>query len=120
MARKPVTPKLSELENLTSAQLDTLVAKIEELRDERSKLAEIAQKARKFVEDQGVSWEKVVELASKEHGDSQQPPRAKATKAKYQNPLNTNQVWSGRGKKPAWFVEMLDKGYNPDDLLLKD
>jgi DNA-binding protein H-NS len=30
--------------------------------------------------------------------------------AKYRNPDNVEQTWSGRGKKPRWLVEALDAG----------
>ena len=38
--------------------------------------------------------------------------------AKYRNDV-TGQTWSGRGKKPAWIVAILDNGGNIDDYLIK-
>lgn len=41
--------------------------------------------------------------------------RAPAT-AKYANPANNSDTWSGRGRKPRWFIEALASGKQPDDL----
>jgi DNA-binding protein H-NS len=35
---------------------------------------------------------------------------------KYRNPLAPSQTWSGRGKRPRWFVAALETGHRPDDL----
>jgi DNA-binding protein H-NS len=38
---------------------------------------------------------------------------------KYQNPSNTTQTWSGRGKRPLWFVEALKgRGVTEESLLI--
>lgn len=36
--------------------------------------------------------------------------------AKYANPANRADTWSGRGRKPRWFSEALAKGKKPEDL----
>jgi DNA-binding protein H-NS len=42
-----------------------------------------------------------------------------AVAPKYQNPLNQAQTWSGRGKRPFWFVEALKRrGVTADSLLI--
>jgi len=42
-------------------------------------------------------------------------PKAKA-KAKYRNPANPEQTWSGRGRKPLWINEALSSGADITDL----
>jgi DNA-binding protein H-NS len=38
---------------------------------------------------------------------------------KYQNPSNTTQTWSGRGKRPLWFVDALKgRGVTAESLLI--
>ena len=37
---------------------------------------------------------------------------------KFANPANATDTWSGRGRKPRWFIEALAKGKKPDDLAL--
>lgn len=36
--------------------------------------------------------------------------------AKYAHPDNSSLTWSGRGRKPQWFVEALAAGKTPEDL----
>ncbi|MFN3991383.1 MAG: H-NS family nucleoid-associated regulatory protein [Tabrizicola flagellatus] len=38
--------------------------------------------------------------------------------AKYANPANPADTWSGRGRKPRWFSEALAKGKKPEDLAI--
>lgn len=37
---------------------------------------------------------------------------------KYANPADPSDTWSGRGRKPNWFIAALDKGKTSDDLLI--
>jgi DNA-binding protein H-NS len=43
------------------------------------------------------------------------PTRAPAA-AKYRHPENATLTWSGRGRKPLWFVAALEAGKSPEDL----
>ncbi len=36
--------------------------------------------------------------------------------AKYANPANKSETWSGRGRKPRWFAAALKAGKNPSDM----
>jgi DNA-binding protein H-NS len=38
--------------------------------------------------------------------------------AKYRNPGNEEQTWSGRGKRPRWFNEALKAGTKETDMLV--
>lgn len=42
-------------------------------------------------------------------GDQKKTSKPKAA-AKYRNPENTSQTWSGRGRKPLWLVTALEAG----------
>lgn len=37
---------------------------------------------------------------------------------KFRHPEHPEQTWSGRGRRPAWFVEALENGASQDDLLI--
>lgn len=39
--------------------------------------------------------------------------------AKYANPADPTQTWTGRGRKPKWFLAHIRAGRDPEDLLLK-
>jgi DNA-binding protein H-NS len=36
--------------------------------------------------------------------------------AKYRHPENATLTWSGRGRKPLWFVAALEAGKSPEDM----
>ena len=37
-------------------------------------------------------------------------------KAKYKNPDDKTQTWSGRGRQPAWFKAAIESGKSPEEL----
>lgn len=39
-----------------------------------------------------------------------------ASTAKFANPANPEDTWSGRGRKPRWYIEALEAGKAPEDL----
>ncbi len=41
-----------------------------------------------------------------------------ASVAKYANPANHADTWSGRGRKPGWFIKAMAAGRKPEDLAL--
>ena len=41
--------------------------------------------------------------------------RGKSTVAKFVNPDNRNETWTGRGRKPNWLVAKLNKGAKLED-----
>jgi DNA-binding protein H-NS len=43
----------------------------------------------------------------------------KKVEAKYQNPKDTSQIWTGRGRQPRWMAEAIASGEMPDDFLIK-
>ncbi len=38
--------------------------------------------------------------------------------AKYANPADASETWSGRGRKPRWFVAALASGKKPDHMAI--
>jgi DNA-binding protein H-NS len=67
--------------------------------------AEIKQKIASMVEHAGFS---VGELFGARG-------RGKSVAAKYMNPDNRSETWTGRGRKPNWLVAKLGKGAKMDD-----
>ncbi|ARU00190.1 H-NS family nucleoid-associated regulatory protein [Yoonia vestfoldensis] len=41
-----------------------------------------------------------------------------AAAPKYQHPENPTLTWSGRGRKPLWYIEALASGKTPEDLAI--
>jgi DNA-binding protein H-NS len=65
-----------------------------------------------------------LEAKAREHGFSlAELVDAKGSKrgpvaAKYRNPENPDQTWSGRGRQPAWYKNALENGTDPDTLAI--
>jgi len=93
---------LKELKDL-QGQVAKAIASFED-RKKRQALAELEEKAREM----GFS---LAELT----GTTAARKRAPAS-AKYANPANKSETWSGRGRKPRWFADALKAGKKPEDL----
>ena len=95
---------LKELKELQS-QVTRAIASFED-RKKKLALAELEEKAREM----GFSLAELTGTAV---------PRKRApASAKYANPSNTSETWSGRGRKPRWFDAALKSGKRPDDMAL--
>lgn len=93
---------LKELKDLQSRVAKT-IANYEESRKQKA-LSELEEKAREL----GFSLAELTGVA---------PSRKKsASVAKYANPANPADTWSGRGRKPRWFSEALAAGQSAKSL----
>lgn len=105
----PVDINLNELSLKELRDLQTQVARaIAGFEDRKRKqaLAELEEKAREM----GFS---LAELT----GAPTVRKRAPAA-AKYANPDNRSDTWSGRGRKPRWFDAALRAGKKPEDMMI--
>ena len=75
---------------------------------EDRKKAEARAKAEALARELGYS---LAELVGTETKTSRAPAAAK-----YRHPENPALTWSGRGRKPQWFVEALEAGKTASDL----
>lgn len=89
-------------------QLRTDVEKALKTIDARRK-ADAKRAAEKAAKEYGFSLDEILGAAT-----------GKATKgaAKYANPANPEQTWTGRGRKPNWVIEALDNGKSIEDLAI--
>lgn len=71
-------------------------------------------KAKKQILEIAKSFNLSVEEVLAKGGSSSRRP----AEAKYRNPNNPEQTWSGRGRKPVWASEWLAAGKSLDDLLI--
>lgn len=46
------------------------------------------------------------------------PRKRSAAGAKFANPADKSQTWSGRGRKPRWYIDAMASGKSPEDLML--
>ena len=77
------------------------------------------QKAREQIlaiaREAGVSVEELLSNG----GTRTKKGNGKKVEAKYQNPKDTSQTWTGRGRQPRWMAEAMANGKKPDDFLMK-
>lgn len=93
---------LKELKDLQS-QIARAIASYED-RKKKEAVAELEDRARQM----GFSLAELLGTA---------PVRKRApASAKYANPANSTETWSGRGRKPRWFEAALAEGKSPEDL----
>ena len=93
---------LKELKEL-QGQVAKAIASFED-RKKKQALAELEEKAREM----GFSLAELTGTAA---------PRKRApASAKYANPANKADTWSGRGRKPRWFADALKAGKKPEDM----
>lgn len=52
-------------------------------------------------------------------GAQRSAARGKSATAKYVNPENKSETWTGRGRKPNWLVAKLTKGAKIDDFAVR-
>ena len=95
---------LKELRDLQS-QVAKAISNFEDRRKKQA-LAELEEKAREM----GFS---LAELT----GSTPVRKRTPAV-AKYANPSDQSDTWSGRGRKPRWFTAALAKGKKPEDMAI--
>lgn len=95
---------LKELRDLQS-QVAKAISTFEDRRKKEA-LAELEDKARSL----GFS---LSELTGLSIGRKKSP-----TAAKYANPLNPDETWSGRGRKPRWYIDAVETGKAPEELAI--
>ncbi len=97
------------LENMSRKQLLELRDQVERalIDAEKRERKEALKAAEKAAAEFGFS---LSELA-KDH-----PASGKVAKAKYKNPADPKQTWSGRGRKPQWLHDALKSGADISDL----
>lgn len=93
---------LKELKDL-QGQVARAISNYED-RKKKQALAELEEKAREM----GYSLSELT-------GAPATRKRAPAS-AKFANPANPADTWSGRGRKPRWFAEALAAGKKPEDM----
>lgn len=94
---------LAELKSL-QAQVAKAIASFED----RKKLETLA-KLRDLARAEGFQLEELTSLTTTRK-------RAPSTTI-YANPADASDTWSGRGRKPRWFIEAIAAGKTRDDLL---
>ena len=96
------------LQELKSLQSDVTVAIAN---FEKRKKAEALAEVKAVAQAKGFSLDELLGAASTKSKRGPVP-------AKYADPDNPDNTWSGRGRKPKWLVAQLDQGKSVEDFAL--
>lgn len=98
---------LRELKDL-QARVARAIASYED-RKKKEALAELEEKAREM----GYSLAELLAMQG-----AKGPRKRSVSEAKYANPADPSMTWSGRGRKPNWFLQALAAGRAPEDMAI--
>ena len=126
MARSPAGMEHLDLENMSDGQLrelmqharETLARRIQERMDEFKMLAREAGFEVTLTKI-GEGGERRRRRRSSDGADGGGDDRRREVSPKYRNPDNASETWSGRGRKPRWLEERLEKGAPLEDFAIR-
>lgn len=81
----------------------------QEVKEAREQIMAIAQKL-------GVSVEDLLGGSGAKPSSKSKAGTGAKVEAQYRNPADSSQVWSGRGRKPAWVANTIENGGKLEDL----
>jgi DNA-binding protein H-NS len=93
---------------------------ITELQSERTKRADekrrvLREQIESMVKEHGISLTELFPQAGKSRSPRKEARKRGEQTAKYRNPADPTQTWSGNGRKPAWLIEALASGKTLED-----
>jgi len=102
------------LEGLSPKELQALIdaAKKQSITASKEHIHRVREKITNLLKKEGLTLAEVFHKGAAVKGSR------KPVAAKYANPANPSQTWSGRGKRPIWFKEALAKGASENKLLI--
>ncbi|MFA3919332.1 H-NS histone family protein [Ruegeria hyattellae] len=102
-----------DLKKMNAADLKALAKDIEEtlVHAEKEALSKALKEIHKVAKSHGVTLEEIIAHFS----GPKKKAKAKVA-AKYRNPDDPKQTWSGRGRKPNWVNDAIKAGKSIDEL----
>jgi DNA-binding protein H-NS len=105
------------LNNLSIQELEDVIAQANDLIEKKREQA--VAKARADIEKIAASTGYSVQDLLGLRNARARKAGAKKVADKYRNPKDPTQSWSGRGKRPKWLQEVLEKGGKLENYLVK-
>ena len=97
------------LEKMPTAKLESLRAEVE---------AMIASKVAARRHELQSQLSELLEITGTNNGTGRGRGKVRSVAAKYRNPKNANEVWSGRGRMPLWLGAEIKAGKAREDFLI--
>ncbi len=108
-----------DLSEMTLSELTKLKTKVEKAITslEKRRKKDARQAMEKVAKDFGLTIEDVLKTGGAVAAKPKKAPaKRKSAKAKFKNPSDPTQTWSGRGRRPDWFNTALAAGKSPEDM----
>lgn len=104
---------INQLNNMSLEDLIQLKAELETtiVNKQKEKKQALLNDFKRQAAELGLSLDEIIGTTKKSRAGSK-------VAAKYRNPENADQTWSGRGRQPLWVVEQLAKGKRIEDLAI--
>ncbi|WP_395793953.1 H-NS family nucleoid-associated regulatory protein [Aquimonas sp.] len=101
-----------DISNLTPQQLDELIARASEAKRNlhKQRISDVRKKLIQLAKEEGYTIDELFGKGAKGSKGS--------VSAKYANPADPSQTWTGRGKRPNWFKNALAAGASEASLLV--
>jgi DNA-binding protein H-NS len=102
-----------DISNLSVAELEKLKGSIDSAIANRrdTELLTLRQAIDDMLEEAGFTLDDILQVRS---------VKKRAVKAKYSNPSNPDETWSGRGRKPIWVQNWVNAGNELNDCLIPE
>jgi DNA-binding protein H-NS len=97
------------LEKMPTGKLESLRAEVE---------AMIVMKVAERRQELQSQLSALLELSGHGNGPRRGRGKTRSVSAKYRNPKNADEVWSGRGRMPLWLGAQIKAGKDRDDFLI--
>lgn len=104
------------LKDMTRPELNALLARIDEILEARAKDAIL--KGRQSIADHAAAVAADIGVDVKELMGSKTARNANPVAAKYSNPVDPTETWSGRGRRPKWVLDHVEAGGDLGDLAI--
>jgi DNA-binding protein H-NS len=106
-----------DLDRLSQQELDALIIAAEEQKKrlKREKITDVRRRILEIAKNEGYSIEELfgeIKLGKR----TAAPGTGRTVAAKYRNPADPAQTWSGRGKRPRWYQAAVDAGKTDAEL----
>ncbi len=105
---------MTDFNNLSESEIQALIDNAEKALKDRlsSKRKEVIAQIKELAASIGVT----VEI---QDGEKKSERKASKVAARYRNPADSNQTWTGRGLAPKWMQELLGAGRDKSEFEIK-
>ena len=108
-----------DLKNMTRKELEKLSKDVDKALEKLRKkdLKKVRQEMEKLAAAHGVKVEDVLGGAAPAKGKPKAAAKTKSV-AKFANPADKSQTWTGKGRQPVWYKAAIEAGKKPESMAI--